>query len=116
MNKALRKIGLLGVAGLLVSIAPPVQAAPITATYSNIAETATLDPAIAFSSDGFVFVRNVYEGLLEYKPGTMTLQGVLAKSWKASADGLSFTFKWKNQLQMWAGQRLREITWRMSDA
>ena len=31
-------------------------------------------------------------------------------------DGLSFTFKWKNQLQMWAGQRLREITWRMSDA
>jgi peptide/nickel transport system substrate-binding protein len=92
MKKALRKIGLLGVAGLLVSIAPPVQAAPITATYSNIAETATLDPAIAFSSDGFIFVRNVYEGLLEYKPGTMTLQGVLAKSWKASADGLSFTF------------------------
>ena len=92
MKKALRKIGLLGVAGLLVSIAPPVQAAPITATYSNIAETATLDPAIAFSSDGFVFVRNVYEGLLEYKPGTMKLQGVLAKTWKASADGLSFTF------------------------
>ena len=31
--------------------------------FSNIAETTTLDPAIAFSSDGFEFVRNVYEGL-----------------------------------------------------
>jgi len=92
MKKVLSKIGMLSVAGLLAALVPSAHAAPITATYSNIAQTATLDPAIAFSSDGFVYVRNVYEGLLEYKPGTMTLQGVLATDWKSSVDGLTFTF------------------------
>lgn len=67
-------------------------AEPITIVFSNIAETATLDPAIAFSSDGILFVRNVYEGLLEYVPASTELKPGLAESWKLSEDGLSYTF------------------------
>lgn len=68
-------------------------AEPITIVFSNIAETATLDPAIAFSSDGLEFVRNVYEGLLEYTPASTELRPALAESWEVSKDGLSYTFK-----------------------
>jgi peptide/nickel transport system substrate-binding protein len=64
----------------------------ITAVFSNIAETPTLDPAVAFSSDGLEFVRNVYEGLLEYKPASTELQPALATVWKASPDGRTYTF------------------------
>lgn len=106
MKKVLSKIGILSVAGLLAALVPSAHAAPITATYSNIAQTATLDPAIAFSSDGFVYVRNVYEGLLEYKPGTMTLQGVLATDWKSAADGLSFTFNIRQGVKFHDGSTL----------
>ncbi|MBI1880103.1 MAG: ABC transporter substrate-binding protein [Chloroflexi bacterium] len=67
-------------------------AEPITIVFSNIAETATLDPAIAFSSDGLEFVRNVYEGLLEYVPASTELRPALAESWEVSEDGLTYTF------------------------
>lgn len=63
-----------------------------TAVFSNVAETPTLDPAVAFSSDGFVFVRNVYEGLLEYAPGTLDLRPLLATKWTESDGGLTYTF------------------------
>jgi peptide/nickel transport system substrate-binding protein len=70
-------------------------AEPLTIVFSNIAETATLDPAIAYSSDGLEFVRNVYEGLLEYVPASTDLKPALAESWETSKDGLTYTFKLK---------------------
>ena len=68
---------------------------PITCVFSNIAETHTLDPAIAFSSDGILFVRNVYEGLTEYEPGTAKVRPLLATGWEVSGDGLKYTFTLK---------------------
>lgn len=65
---------------------------PIRAVFSNVAETPTLDPAIAFSSDGLLFVRNVYEGLLEYSPASTELRPALAESWDTSEDGTTYTF------------------------
>lgn len=64
----------------------------ISVVFSNISETPTLDPAIAFSSDGFEFVRNVYEGLLEYVPGEPEVRPLLATEWEVSDDGLVYTF------------------------
>lgn len=66
--------------------------AEISVVFSNISETPTLDPAIAFSSDGFEFVRNVYEGLLEYMPGSPKVRPLLATSWTVSKNGLVYTF------------------------
>ncbi|HXF97532.1 MAG TPA: ABC transporter substrate-binding protein [Gaiellaceae bacterium] len=68
------------------------QKAEIPVVFSNISETPTLDPAIAFSSDGFEFVRNVYEGLLEYVPGKTTLRPLLATRWSVSKNGRTYTF------------------------
>ena len=63
---------------------------PITCVFSNIAETHTLDPAIAFSSDGILFVRNVYEGLTEYEPGTAKVRPLLATGWEVDEEKMSF--------------------------
>ena len=64
----------------------------VTAVFSNIAETTTLDPAIAFSSDGFEFVRNVYDSLTQYEPGGVEIQPSLAESWEMSDDATEYTF------------------------
>jgi peptide/nickel transport system substrate-binding protein len=78
----------------------------ITAVFSNIAETPTLDPAVAFSSDGLEFVRNVYEGLLEYKPASVELQPGLAESWQVSPDQKTFTFKLRQGVKFQDGSTL----------
>ncbi|MBX5440297.1 MAG: ABC transporter substrate-binding protein [Solirubrobacteraceae bacterium] len=73
--------------------------------YSNVAETATLDPAVVFSSDGFVFVRNVYEGLLEYEPGTLKVRPLLATEWTESDDGLTYTFTLRDDVTFHDGAK-----------
>jgi peptide/nickel transport system substrate-binding protein len=103
--RAVRKRTALGAAVLALACATAASATPlrdqsstsrkasdISVVFSNISETPTLDPAIAFSSDGFEFVRNVYEGLLEYVPGGVNVRPLLATSWKVSPDGKTYTF------------------------
>ncbi|MBA2578954.1 MAG: hypothetical protein H0V05_20320, partial [Euzebyaceae bacterium] len=75
----------------------------LTATFSNIAETPTLDPAVAFSSDGILFVRNIYEGLLEYAPGTTELLPALATEWSLADDGVTYTFTLRDDVQFHDG-------------
>lgn len=62
------------------------------AVFSNVGLPSNLDPALAASSDGFLFVRNVYEGLTAYEPGTTTIVPALATEWTVSDDGLVYTF------------------------
>lgn len=64
----------------------------LTAVFSNIAETPTLDPGVTFSSDGLNFVRNVYEGLLEFEPFTNEVVPALATSWDIADDDVTYTF------------------------
>jgi peptide/nickel transport system substrate-binding protein len=63
----------------------------VAVVFSNIAQTPTLDPHIAFGSDGLLFVRQAYDSLLEYEPGGIDVQPALATDWEVSADGLTFT-------------------------
>lgn len=64
----------------------------VSVVFSNIAETTTLDPAIAYSSDGFEFVRNVYDSLTQYAPGGVDIEPSLAESWEMSDDAMEYTF------------------------
>lgn len=52
----------------------------------------SFDPDNAFEMDGLAAINNVYEGLVEYVPGSAEIRGLLAKSWNVSADGLTYTF------------------------
>jgi len=52
----------------------------------------SFDPDNAFETQALSTINNVYEGLVEYTPGTTELQGALAESWTVSQDGLTYTF------------------------
>jgi peptide/nickel transport system substrate-binding protein len=52
----------------------------------------SFDPDNAFEMDGLAAINNVYEGLVEYVPGSAEIQGLLATDWTISEDGLTYTF------------------------
>ena len=52
----------------------------------------SFDPDNAFEMDGLAAINNVYEGLVEYVPGSAEIRGLLAKDWTISEDGLTYTF------------------------
>lgn len=71
--------------------------------FSNIAETTTLDPAIAFSSDGFEFTRNVYDALTMYEPGGVKPIPALAESWTINDTNTEYTFKLRTGVKFHSG-------------
>ena len=56
------------------------------------ADIGTFDPDNGFEIGGMSAIDNVYEGLVEYAPGSTRIVGLLAKSWEISGDGLTYTF------------------------
>lgn len=50
------------------------------------------DPAYETDGPSFVVCNNIYEALVKYKPTSMDIEPLLAKSWKISEDGLTYTF------------------------
>ncbi|WP_421367944.1 ABC transporter substrate-binding protein [Agrobacterium tumefaciens] len=52
----------------------------------------TFDPDNGFEVAAMAAINNVYEGLVEYEPGTTRITGRLAQSWEISDDGLTYTF------------------------
>ena len=75
----------------------------ITAVWSNIAETASLDPHVVFSSDGLMFARNVYEGLYEYKPGGFDERPLLATGHVINEDATVYTFELRDDVEFHDG-------------
>lgn len=55
-------------------------------------DSASLDPSIVTDGESIKIAQQVFDKLLEYKPGTTEVQAGLAESWKVSSDGLQYTF------------------------
>jgi peptide/nickel transport system substrate-binding protein len=51
------------------------------------------DPDVYYAGEGLLLTRNMYQGLLTYKPGTAkrVLEPELATSWSISSNGLTYT-------------------------
>ena len=62
----------------------------IVVTYKD--DVATLDPAIGYDWQNWSMIKSLYDGLMDYEPGTTTLRPGLAESYELSADGLTYTF------------------------
>jgi Bacterial extracellular solute-binding proteins, family 5 Middle len=84
----LRTLGLA--LGLLVWIAPVYAQEVLRVPY--VADIGTFDPDNGFETGAMSAIDNVYEGLVEYEPGSTKIVGLLAKSWEISDDGLTYTF------------------------
>ncbi|SCY93493.1 ABC transporter substrate-binding protein [Paracoccus tibetensis] len=62
----------------------------ITITYKD--DVATLDPAIGYDWQNWSMIKSIFDGLMDYVPGTTELRPGLAESYEVSEDGTVFTF------------------------
>lgn len=68
------------------------QGANSTFVFAASSDPVMLDPAMASDGETFRVARQMYEGLVSLKPGTLELEPLLATAWKGSSDGKSYTF------------------------
>ncbi|MCZ0963696.1 ABC transporter substrate-binding protein [Paracoccus benzoatiresistens] len=66
------------------------QGGTITITYKD--DVATLDPAIGYDWQNWSMIKSLFDGLMDYVPGTTELRPGLAESYEVSEDGTVFTF------------------------
>ncbi len=62
----------------------------IVITYKD--DVATLDPAIGYDWQNWSMIKSLFDGLMDYAPGTTELRPGLAESYDISDDGMTFTF------------------------
>jgi peptide/nickel transport system substrate-binding protein len=76
----------------------------ITVTYKD--DVSTLDPAIGYDWQNWSMIKSLFDGLMDYKPGTTELVPDLAESYTISDDGLVYTFKLKPGVKFHNGREL----------
>ncbi|HEX6118494.1 MAG TPA: ABC transporter substrate-binding protein [Dongiaceae bacterium] len=66
----------------------------------------TLDPAIGYDWKNWSVIKSVFDGLMDYKPGTTELVPDLAESFTVSDDGLTYTFKLRHGVKFHNGREM----------
>jgi len=70
------------------------------------ADIATFDPDNGFEVAGLGAIRAVYEGLVDYEPGTTDVVGRLASSWTVSPDATTYTFVLREGVTFHSGEAM----------
>lgn len=80
-------------------VPPPQQTArePIL-RYRMDAPPPNLDPVRANDNNSLFYIYQIFDGLVEFAPGTLDVQAAVAASWTISQDGKVYTFKLKEGL------------------
>jgi peptide/nickel transport system substrate-binding protein len=85
---------------------PTGPAEPQTFTYSVTSEVMIgWDPATGYSNE-VIALHNIYETLTRYDSATQQVEPLLAESWEASADGLTWTFNLRDGVTFHTGRAL----------
>lgn len=61
--------------------------------YGSVGSPVNLEPGNITDGNSLIVQQQIYDRLLEFKPGTTDLQPSLATSWSVSPDGKTWTFK-----------------------
>lgn len=100
---AVAAIALLASAPLAMADAPK-QGGQATITFNN--DLTTLDPQVGYDWQNWSVIKSIFDGLMDYKPGTTELEPDLAESYTVSDDGLTYTFKLRNGIKFHNGRPL----------
>ena len=106
----MKKLLLSGAAALSLLAAAPAFAqgdpkgGAIVITYKD--DVSTLDPAIGYDWQNWSMIKSLFDGLMDYEPGTTTLRPDLAESYEISDDGLTFTFKLRPGVKFHNGREM----------
>ncbi|WEL89193.1 ABC transporter substrate-binding protein [Pseudomonas sp. CBSPCBW29] len=74
-------------------------------TYQN--DVATLDPAIGYDWQNWSMIKSLFDGLMDYKPGTTELVKDLAEEYSISEDGTVYTFTLRKGVKFHNGRELK---------
>jgi len=80
------------------------QGGDIIITYKD--DVATLDPAIGYDWQNWSMIKSLFDGLMDYEPGTTNLKPDLAESYEISPDGQTFTFKLRKGVKFHNGREM----------
>ena len=83
---------LIATLGLFAGCTPGPTGGGDTLIFGSSGDASRLDPADVTDGESIQRMDNIFEGLVEYIPGTTEIQPCLAESWKVSSDGLKITF------------------------
>ena len=88
----------------VVALAEPKQGGQMIVTYKD--DVSTLDPQIGYDWQNWSMIKSLFDGLMDYKPGTTELIPDLAESYEVSEDGLLYTFKLRQGVKFHNGREL----------
>ena len=80
----------------------PKQGGAATITFNN--DLTTLDPHVGYDWQNWSVIKSIFDGLMDYKPGTTELEPDLAESYTVSDDGLTYTFKLRDGVKFHNGR------------
>ena len=107
----MRKLTILAATALFAAAAPLPAAAQMgtaggdmTVTYKD--DISTFDPALGYDWQNWSMIKALFDGLMDYKPGTTELMPDLAESYTVSSDGLVYTFKLRQGVKFHNGREL----------
>ena len=92
VSAALASMLVAGVASAGFGPHSPAGAANATLVYAGAADPTYLDPALVSDGESFRVTKQIYEGLVDFAPGTTRVVPSLATSWSVSRNGRSYTF------------------------
>ena len=105
----MRKLFFAGAAMVALLVAAPVLAAEqpkqggaAIVTFNN--DLTTLDPQVGYDWQNWSVIKSIFDGLMDYKPGTTELEPDLAESYTVSDDGLTYTFKLRDGVKFHNGR------------
>jgi len=80
----------------------PKQGGSAVITFNN--DLTTLDPQIGYDWQNWTVIKSIFDGLMDYEPGTTKLTPDLAESYSISDDGQTYTFKLRDGIKFHNGR------------
>ena len=80
----------------------PKQGGDAIVTFNN--DLTTLDPQVGYDWQNWSVIKSIFDGLMDYEPGSTELRPDLAESYSISDDGQTYTFKLRDGLKFHNGR------------
>lgn len=96
--------GLALVAATAAEAQEPRQGGRMVVTYKD--DVSTLDPAIGYDWQNWSMIKSLFDGLMDYRPGTTELVPDLAERYELAADGQTYTFTLRPGVRFHNGREL----------
>ena len=102
-SKTLFTVSVLIAASMLLAAcagsgAPETSTEPVTLSYNWGTEPPTADPALITDTTSHDLANNLFVGLTRFDPVSHEILPYLATEWTVSADGLTYTFKLRDDI------------------